>query len=381
MTPDDRRYLGLAFDHALRGLGSTSPNPLVGAVLVRDGAVAGAGHHARAGTDHAEARALQQAGAGARGADLYVNLEPCCRHRILEGRTPPCVDQIIAAGVRRVVAASKDPNPLMDGRGLERLRQSGIEIEPEDAYFARRAARLNEVFFKYVSTGLPFVSLKAGMTLDGRIALPSRESRWVTSEEARAEGRGLRRLHDAVLVGIGTALADDPGLLADPVPGFEREPSPLRVILDSSLRLPPHSRLAATASESRVLVYAADEAAAGRQRALEDRGVSVVRAGSGRVSIPKVLADLGARGVTSVLVEGGSEILGAFLRESHADKIHLFVAPRVMGGAGSIPAFGGEAPATLLDTVALEGLEIRAAGDGFMVSGYPRRGPGAVDGR
>lgn len=377
MTPDDRRYLGLTFDHARRGLGCTSPNPLVGAILVKDDVIIGAGHHARAGTDHAETRALQEAGPRARGSVLYVNIEPCCRHRILEGRTSPCVDQIIEAGVKRVVAAAKDPNPHMNGRSLERLRQTGIVIEEEDPFFARLAARTNEVFFTFVETGIPFVTLKAGMTVDGMIALASGESRWVTSSEARAEGRRLRRLNDAVLVGIGTALTDDPGLLPDPLSEDDSARKTLRVVLDSSLRLSPGSRLASTAKDVPVLVYTSDEAPADRRRALEARGITVSNAGPGRVSIPRVLEDLASRGVTSVLVEGGSQVLGVFLREGLADKIVLFVAPRVMGGSDSRSAFGGPGPGELEEAARLEDVEIRASGDGFVITGYPRRQPRA----
>ncbi len=245
MNPADRRHLSLAFELAERGLGATSPNPAVGAVVVRDGAVVGRGYHARAGEDHAETIALREAAGLARGADLFLNLEPCCWHRLLEGRSPSCVEQILAAGIRRVVAATRDPNPAIDGRGLRMLAEAGVAIEPEDPYFARRAARLNEIFFKYVVTKRPFVVLKAGMTLDGRIALAGGASRWITGEQARAEARALRDRHDAVLVGIGTVLADDPLLL--PGEGSRRPAPPVRVVLDSRLRLPTGSRLARSA--------------------------------------------------------------------------------------------------------------------------------------
>ena len=320
MTPEDRRHLSRAFDLARRGLGLTSPNPAVGAVIVRDGRIVGQGHHARAGAEHAEAVALGEAGEGARGADLYVNLEPCCSHRILVGRAAPCVDQIIAAGVSRVIAAARDPNPAIDGRGLERLRQLGVAVEPEDRLFARRAARLNEVFFKFIRSRAPFVVLKVAMTLDGRIALPSGESRWITDEASRSAARALRSRYDGVLVGVGTALADDPRLLPDA--GTSGGPSqsrpPLRVVLDSRLRLRPASGLVGSAAEGPILVYASDEAPAGAERALEAKGVGVVRTGPGRVSLPRVLSDLGSREVTSLLVAGGTRTARSHCRPAWA---------------------------------------------------------------
>ena len=372
----------MAFDLARLGLGATSPNPAVGALVVQNGRVVGQGYHAKAGEDHAETIALRQAGESARGADLFVNLEPCSLHRILHGRIAPCVDQILAAGIRRVIAAGKDPNPLIDGRGLARLEGAGVAVEPFDPVFSKLAGRFNEVFFKFIATGRPFVVLKAGMTLDGRIALDTGESKWITGSAARAEARRLRGRYDAVLVGVGTAIADDPLLLprSPDDAADEHGPSgtggpgartPLRVVLDSRLRLPLTSRLVATARSGPVLVYAADDAPESAQGALEGQGITVVRKGRGRVPIPFILEDLAAREVTSLLVEGGGETLGAFLRGRHGDKVHLFVAPRILGGRASRPAFGGEGPLTLDDSTWLDDLQVRSAGDALVVEGYP----------
>lgn len=383
MTSEDRRLLGLTFDLARKGTGRTSPNPLVGALVVKDGAIVGRGHHARAGEEHAETIALRAAGAGARGAVLYVSLEPCCSHRLLHGRTSPCVDQILEAGIARVVAASRDPNPAIDGRGLCRLADAGVAVEDPDPVFTAHAARLNEIFFTYVARHRPFVALKAGMTLDGKIALPSRASRWITGEAARAEARRLRARYDAVLVGIETVLADDPELAplrAGDAPAEDggaedpRADRPVRIVLDSRLRLPPTSRLAASASARPVLVYAAQGAPDDRRKALEALGVIVVGGlGEGRVSIPAVLADLASRELTSVFVEGGGAVLGAFLAGGHGDKLHLFVAARLLGGQDTVAAFGGEAPRTIEDAVDLDIVEIRDAGGDLRIEAYPRR--------
>jgi len=385
MTPEDRRFLGLTFDLARQGTGRTSPNPLVGALVVKDGAIVGRGHHARAGEDHAETVALAEAGSAARGSTLYVSLEPCCEHRLLHGHTSPCVDQILAAGIARVVAASRDPNPAIDGRGLGRLGDAGLAVEAVDPYFAALSARLNEIFFAYVARRTPFVALKAGMTLDGKIALPSRRSRWITGETARREARHLRARYDAVLVGIGTVLADDPelapgapeepgGAVGGALTGAPRAGRPVRVVLDSSLRLPPGSRLAASAGARPVLVYAAQAAPADRRKALEARGVVVVEAGDARVSIPAVLADLASRELTSVFVEGGGAVLGSFLAGGHADKFHLFVAPRLLGGQDALSVVGGPAPLSLEQAVDLEIAEVRDVGGDWCLTAYPRRG-------
>ncbi len=331
---------------AARGLGETNPNPAVGCVLVRGGRVLGEGWHARAGGPHAEVVALEQAGTGARGATLYVTLEPCAHF----GRTPPCAPRVRDAGVARVVVATADPNPLVRGRGLALLRRAGVVVTT--GVLAAEAARLNRPFLLAARLGRPFVLLKAATTLDGRIATASGRSKWITGPAERRQARWLRRLHDAVLVGIGTVLADDPLLL--PAPRTRRPFT--RVVLDSHLRLPPGSRLARTASGRQpVLVLACSDHPA-RRRALEQAGVGVllVAADEGRVAIPAALAALRERGITSVMVEGGSEVLGGFLAARQLDELALFRAPILLGGRGSRPAFGGEDPRTIGDGVRLD---------------------------
>jgi len=327
-----RRALALA----AKGLGETSPNPAVGCVVARDGRVVGEGFHARAGGPHAEVVALARAGGRARGATVYVTLEPCAH----QGRTPPCAPLLVEAGVARVVAATRDPFPLVGGRGLAALRRAGVAVET--GLLAAEAARLNERFLTWARRGRPFVLLKAALTLDGRIATAGGRSKWITGPAARRQARWLRRLHDAVVVGAGTALADDPLLLPSPRP---KRPV-ARVVLDSRLRLRPDSRLARTASPRTPVLVVACSPDARRGRALEAKGVEVlvVAGEGGRVSLAAALEALSARGLTSLMVEGGSEVLGAFLAARLVDQVALFRAPLLLGGRTSLPAFGGPDP-------------------------------------
>ncbi len=298
-----------------RAEGRTAPNPMVGAVVVRDGEVVGEGWHARAGAPHAEAIALEAAGERARGATLYVNLEPCCHF----GRTPPCVEAILRAGITRVVAGMVDPNPLVDGRGIAALRAAGVRVDVGLLEGACRA--LNAGFLLAVTGGRPRIVLKAAVTLDGRIATDAGESRWITGEAARAHGHRMRDLHDAVLVGSGTILADDPHLDCR-IPGG-RDPVP--VVLDTHLRIPHTARVFREGSGA--LVYAV--------RAPEGPGhpatVVPVPAGPSGVDLPSVLRDLAARGLHSVLVEGGGRVHRSFLEAGLADRVLLYLAPRVLG--------------------------------------------------
>jgi diaminohydroxyphosphoribosylaminopyrimidine deaminase/5-amino-6-(5-phosphoribosylamino)uracil reductase len=337
-----RRALALA----ARGLGETNPNPPVGCVVAHGARVVGEGFHARAGGPHAEVVALRDAGARSRGATLYVTLEPCA-HR---GRTPPCAPLVRDSRVARVVAALRDPSPHVAGRGLALLRGAGIAVET--GLLAGEAARLAEPFLTGARRGRPFVLLKAALTLDGRIATASGRSRWITDGEQRRQARWLRRLHDAVLVGIGTALADDPLLLPKP---RTRRPF-VRVVLDSGLRLPARSRLARTATPRTPVVALSCAPEPSRRRRLEAAGVAVVEVAGdeGRVSLPGALDALAARGVTSVMVEGGGEVLGSFLAARVADQVALFRAPLLLGGRGSRPAFGGPDPKDVSEAMRLE---------------------------
>jgi diaminohydroxyphosphoribosylaminopyrimidine deaminase/5-amino-6-(5-phosphoribosylamino)uracil reductase len=331
-----------ALELAARGLGETNPNPVVGCVVVRKGRAVGEGFHARAGGPHAEVLALDRAGAAARGATLYVNLEPCAH----DGRTPACSPRVAASGVRRVVVGLRDPNPLVDGRGLALLRRSGIEAEV--GVLAAEARRINERFLAAARMWRPFVLLKAALTLDGRIATARGESKWITSPAQRREARRLRRLHDGVLVGVGTVLADDPMLLPEP---RVRRPFQ-RMVLDSRLRIPLESRLVASARAAPLWVVTLGQPGP-RQRQLESLGVTVLNAPAsrGRVPLPWAMRELRNRGIWSLMVEGGSEVLGSFLREELFDQVALFRAPVLLGGRESLPAFGGPDPKRIGDAV------------------------------
>jgi diaminohydroxyphosphoribosylaminopyrimidine deaminase/5-amino-6-(5-phosphoribosylamino)uracil reductase len=335
VNAEHERWMRRALELAERGLGETNPNPMVGCVIVKNGRRIAEGWHARAGGPHAEIVALRRAGPAARGATLYVNLEPCVHH----GKTPPCAPAVARAGIRSVVAAMKDPDPRVDGRGVAELRAAGIAVtsgvlEPE-------AIRLNERFVCALRRRRPFVLLKAAMTLDGRIATARRESTWITSPAQRREARRFRRLHDAVMVGVGTVLADDPLLMPSP-----RVHRPFyRIVVDSRLRIPLASRLVRSARLGPVWVLGAAFRPRKRRR-LEERGLSVLSgpASRGRVSLRWALSTLWQRGIRSVMVEGGSELLGSFLAARAVDQVALFRAPLILGGRGSLPAFGGPDP-------------------------------------
>jgi diaminohydroxyphosphoribosylaminopyrimidine deaminase/5-amino-6-(5-phosphoribosylamino)uracil reductase len=332
-----------ALELAARGVGETNPNPVVGCVIVQKGRVVGEGFHPRAGQPHAEVLALREAGRRARGATAYVNLEPCAH----QGRTGPCAPLLAAAGIRRVVAAMRDPNPLVNGRGLALLRRAGVKVET--GTLEAEALLLNEPFVASVGARRPFVVLKAALTLDGRVATVAGESKWITSAAQRRAARALRRRHDGVAVGIGTVLADDPMLLPSP---RVRRPF-YRIVFDSRLRIPLASRLVRSARVSPVWVLTRGGDARKRMQ-LERRGVAVIQmTGRGRLPAAAALRELYARGLRSLMVEGGSELLGSFLAADLFDQVVLFRAPILMGGRRSVPAFGGPDRPRLADATRL----------------------------
>ena len=355
-----------AIQLARRGRGTTHPNPRVGAVVWRDGAVVGQGFHVRAGEAHAEVTALGEAGTLARGATLVVTLEPCAH----QGRTPPCADAILAAGIERVVLGMKDPNPLVDGRGIERLRAAGVEVVV--GAFERDCRALNPPYLKQLSTGLPWVTLKAMLTLDGRMASDRGESRGLGGDAEQRLCHRLRAESDAILVGIGTVLADDPRLTVR----LARGRTPLRVVVDSSLRTPVDSRLVSSVGEAPVAVAttSADEA---RTAALESRGIEVWRFApdaAGRVPLRPVLARLALEGRFAVLAEGGSAIHTSLLREDLADAVAVGLAPRLMGGLRA-PMFTGDlGRASLAEAIAIRNLAARRVGRDLWLEGEIARG-------
>jgi diaminohydroxyphosphoribosylaminopyrimidine deaminase/5-amino-6-(5-phosphoribosylamino)uracil reductase len=355
-----RRALRLAD----RARGCTSPNPLVGAVLVRDGQVVGEGYHQRAGEPHAEILALRAAGAAAQGATLYLTLEPCSH----QGRTPPCSPAVIAAGIDRLVVAMEDPNPRVAGRGIAQVRGSGIPVDV--GLLAAQARRQNEAYLKWVTGGLPFVTWKSAMTLDGKIATRTGDSRWVTGERARAHVHRLRAESDAIMVGIGTIRADDP-LLTARLPG-RRAQSPMRVVVDARAELPLDSRLLGTLAEAPVLVAATEAAPKTRRAALVAAGAQVLLLpeACGRVDLTALMRELGNREVTSLLLEGGAEIAASMLASGLVDRALLFIAPKIVGGRTAPGPVGGDGLARMAEAISLRDVTVRRFGADIAVSGY-----------
>jgi len=336
---------------------------MVGACVVRDGKIAGCGFHRRAGTPHAEVHALRDAGEQARGATLYVNLEPCCHH----GRTGPCTEAVIQAGIARVVVAMADPNPLVAGKGIKALQDAGIEVTL--GVLEDEARELNEVFIKYITTGLPFVVAKAAVSLDGKIATRTGRSKWITGEAARAYGHRLRDWYDAIMVGIGTVLADDPSLTTRLPGGGGRDP--VRVIVDSQARTPLKARVLTQPSGAATLIATTAGASPARVELLRQAGAKVLVAGAGpRVDLAGLLKILVQEGITSVLIEGGAAIHGSALAERIVDKAAWFIAPIIIGGRDAPGAVGGEGVNDPSEAAELERLKISRLGPDICVEGY-----------
>jgi diaminohydroxyphosphoribosylaminopyrimidine deaminase/5-amino-6-(5-phosphoribosylamino)uracil reductase len=358
----DLAWLERAFELAEKGRYGVAPNPMVGAVLVRGGRVVGEGWHRRAGTPHAEAIALSRAGSSARGADLYLTLEPC----VHQGRTPPCAPRIVEAGVRRVVVAASDPNPVVAGRGLRALRRAGVGVVLAPEAWRRRAEEQNEIFRASVVRGRPFVLAKWASSLDGRIADGRGKSRWITGEAARRRALLYREEYDAVLVGAGTIAADDPRLtrrlrLAKGRPHW-------RIVLDGRGSVSPSSRVFQGSGE-RVLATAVRPGAAAARR-FERLGVRVwtLAARDGRVDLRRLLSELGRHGLASLMVEGGADVLGSFFAAGLVDRVAAFLAPRVLGGAAAPGAVGGPG-FTLARTPRLSGMRVERFGGDLLVTG------------
>ncbi len=363
-TEIDRRHMRRALELAARARGHTSPNPMVGAVLVRDGAVIGEGLHAFAGSDHAEAIALREAEGDAAGATLYVNLEPCCHY----GRTPPCVDQIVRAGIRRVVAPCEDPNPAVRGKGFAALRAAGIQVDV--GLCAEEARRLNEAFFSFIRLGRPFGILKAAASLDGKISTRTGDSRWITGESARQHVHHLRNEVDAVLVGIGTVLRDDP-LLTTRL-GIPDQRDPTRVIVDNLARLPLRAKVINRSSTAPTILAVSETAPRSRLEALEREGVQiiVVPGSPRRVSLRNLMEALGKLGFLSVMIEGGAEINASALREGVVDKVLLFLAPILIGGKAAPTAVGGDGIELLEQAIRLRDVRIERFAEDILIEGY-----------
>lgn len=360
----DAAYLEMAYGLAEKALGWASPNPYVGAVVVRDGRIMGHGFHERPGRPHAEALALERAGRRAKGSTLYVTLEPCVHW----GRTPPCVDAILRAAPKRVVISSLDPNPVVFEKGVRRLRAAGIEVTV--GLLGEKNALLNEKYAKFITRGVPFVTLKAALSLDGRVATRTGDSRWISSPETRDYVHLLRGENDAIMVGIGTILRDDPRLTVRHPHWADKKI--VRVILDSTLCLPLHARILSTLNRGKVVVFTRDGRFPKKRLALEKRGVEVIGvSGPARpLDLAEVLARLGEQGIASLLIEGGSRLLTTMIERKLADKLFLTVAPRLIGGRAAPSFLEGEGVRQVEKAWRLGKITIFPIGEDTIVQGY-----------
>jgi len=366
-TTDDIKFMRRALELAAKAMGRTSPNPMVGAVIVKDGEIIGEGYHRRAGTPHAEINALAEAGRSARGATIYVNLEPCSHY----GRTPPCADALVEAGIKRAVISVLDPNPKVAGRGVEILKDAGVEtcvgVLEEDA------AKLNEVFFKYIKTGLPFVSLKVAMTLDGKIATYSGDSRWITGDTSRKFVHHLRNTNDAVMVGIGTVLADDPQL--NTRLDINDSKDPVRIIIDGNLEIPLTSKIVTSSSKQKSIVFTSYIKDKEKAEKLQSYGVEIIELGgsSSRLPIEEAMKVLGGMGICSLLVEGGSAVNAYMIEKKLVDKLYWFIAPKIIGGQSAPSPVAGKGLELMRDAIEIETSDIKYFDRDICLTGYLNR--------
>jgi diaminohydroxyphosphoribosylaminopyrimidine deaminase/5-amino-6-(5-phosphoribosylamino)uracil reductase len=358
---DDEQWMKRVLCLAKKARGRTSPNPMVGAILVKGDKLIGEGYHAKAGEAHAEVVALQRAREEARGAILYLNLEPCTHY----GKTPPCAPKVIEAGVKRVVIGMEDPNPLVKGKGVEILRKAGVDVEV--GILEKECRRLNEAFCKYILKKEPFVILKAASTLDGKIATRNGDSKWISGEASRRFVHKLRNQVDGVLVGIGTVLKDDPLLTAR----IRGRRDPYRIILDSRLKISEEARVIGT-SPSKAIIVTTELAPRDKIERLEKRGVQILIFGSKeeRINLRSCLSKLGEMGMMNLLVEGGSQVNGSFLDEGLIDKLLLFLSPKLIGDHQALGIFGGRGVSNLQEAIALKEIKTRKMGEDILLEGY-----------
>jgi diaminohydroxyphosphoribosylaminopyrimidine deaminase/5-amino-6-(5-phosphoribosylamino)uracil reductase len=366
----DKKYMRMCFSLAEKACGLTSPNPMVGAVIVKKGKIIGQGYHTRAGAPHAEIAALKQAGPAAAGATLYINLEPCCHY----GKTPPCTEAIIKARIAKVVVAMQDPNPLVSGNGLKQLQAAGIVTQ--HGLLEEEAKKLNEVFTKYITSKRPFMVLKTAMSLDGKIATSSGESQWITGEKARRFAHDLRLSYDAVMVGIGTVLKDDPLLTYRG--NAENSKQPIRIIADSSGKIPIESKLLKDPQKARTIIAVTKNAIASKLKKLTNAGAEVllVQADGGRVDLDDLCNKLGSMGITSILVEGGGELNASLIAAHLVDKFLIFVAPKIIGGIRAVSLVQGKGIANLRDAYTCGRFKIKRLGNDLLLETYPLKSSG-----
>lgn len=362
---EDIKFMRLALRLAQKGRGQTNPNPMVGAVVVKKGQILGQGYHHRAGEPHAEVLALQKAGKKAQGATLYLNLEPCNHF----GRTPPCTEAILKAGLRRVVVGMIDPNPLVSGQGIARLRSQGIKVEV--GLLEDECRKLNAPFIKYITQGRPLVVMKVAASFDGKVATTSGEARWISSPEARRYVHKLRQNADAVMVGIGTVLQDDP-LLTVRMPSLRNPRQPLRIIVDSKLRLPLNSQIVRTAAQYPTLVATTESASLAKIKRLEKAGVEVLTISPnhrGRVNLYTLMKELAKRGILSILLEGGPTLNASALEEKIVDRLLFFIAPKIIGGEKAPGIIGGKGIRQMAEAIPVKNVKIRRMGPDLLLEG------------
>lgn len=363
---NDEFYMSLALDMAERTQGQTGINPVVGAVVVKDGAIVGLGAHLKRGTGHAEVHALNMAGPAAEGSTVYVSLEPCSHY----GITPPCSERLIAEKVARVVVACEDPNPRVAGRGIEMLRQAGIEVTT--GVLRDRALELNKKFIKFITTGTPYITVKTASTLDGKIASRTGDSKWITNAAARERVHTLRHRHQAIMVGVDTVIADDPQLTTRmEVPGI----SPTRIVVDSTLRIPDEAKVL-NDQETPTMIITTENADKMRVELLEQRGIEILVCGAGpRVDLQNAMSKLGEKGIASVLVEGGGRLNGSMLAERLVDEVVLFFAPKIIGGGSSAPGnFSFDGYDQMSNAIQLSKVKVESIGDNICIIGTPEWG-------
>lgn len=359
---NDYDYMQLALNLAQSADGQTTPNPLVGAVVVKDNQILGMGAHLKAGEPHAEIHALTMAGEKAKGATIYVTLEPCSHH----GRTPPCADLIIKKELKRVVIATTDPNPKVAGRGIAKLRNAGIDVEV--GLLKAEADQINQIFYHYIKTKKPFVTLKSATSLDGKIATVTGESQWITGEEARRDVHQYRHQHDAILVGVGTVLADNPTLTTRLQLGGK---NPTRIILDHKLRTPLDANVVRD-GKAETWIITSSSASPEKIANLREAGVKVLQVSNERIQIGEMLTLLGEHGISSLFVEGGAEVNGSFLLEGAVNQVVTYIAPKLIGGKFAPTAFGGTGIEKIDDVLSLEIKHIEKIGEDIKVISIPK---------
>ncbi|SFC16340.1 diaminohydroxyphosphoribosylaminopyrimidine deaminase [Alkalibacterium subtropicum] len=362
----DRKYMKRALELAEKGRGFTSPNPMVGAVIVKNGQIIGEGYHEKFGEAHAEVNAISSATESVEGATIYVTLEPCSHY----GKTPPCSNLIIDKKLKKVVVAATDPNPLVSGRGLERIRKAGIDVV--EGVLEAESNKLNEVFNKFITTQTPFVLMKYAMSLDGKIATHTGDSKWISSEESREHAHHLRGYLSGIMVGIGTVLKDDPQLTCR-VPGY---PNPVRIVLDSQLRVPLDSKILKDQDEAKTLILTTEHASLSMRREIEQIGVEVltVPEQDGKVDLEKALEILGGKGIDSILLEGGGTLNAAALEAGIIDKVNIYVAPKIIGGEEAISPVMGRGVETMKEAYGLSDMQVTKMSEDIFVEGYLREG-------